>query len=50
MKKSKRRKGAKGAVSAEKAKSKTKAAEYVGNLIKLHKIQGTLLNRLEKEV
>ena len=49
MKKTKR-KGAKRAVSAEKAKSRSKAVEYVGNLLKLHKLQGTLLNRLEKEV
>lgn len=49
MKKSKG-KGAKRAVSAGKANGRTKAAEYVNNLLELHKIQGTLLNRLEKEV
>ncbi len=28
----------------------TKAAEYVSNLLKLHKLQGVLLARLSKEV
>ena len=50
MRKSKR-KGPKRAVSAEKTpKGRTKAAEYVSNLLELHKLQGTLLNRLDKEV
>jgi len=49
MKESKR-KGAKRAVSAGKPKGRSKAAEYVNNLLELHKLQGTLLNQLEKEV
>lgn len=36
---------------AERAtKGQTKAAEYVGNLLELHKLQGVLLTRLNKEV
>jgi len=49
MKKSKRKR-IKKAVSAGKPKERSKATEYVGNLLELHKLQGTLLNRLEKEV
>jgi len=49
MKKSKRKREKK-AVSAAKPKDRSKAAEYVGNLLELHKLQGVLLNRLEKEV
>jgi len=30
--------------------SQSKAAEYVGHLLELHKLQGALLNRLHKEV
>jgi len=30
--------------------SQSKAAEYVCNLLELHKLQGALLNRLRKEV
>ncbi|MCJ7692547.1 MAG: hypothetical protein MUO22_03925 [Sedimentisphaerales bacterium] len=37
----------KGIVSS---KSNTKTAEYVKNLLELHKLQGTLLNRLKKEL
>ncbi len=29
---------------------RTKAAEYTGYLLELHKLQGTLLRHLEKEV
>ena len=53
MAKSKRKK-LKTAVSTKKAKKttrdQTKAAEYVGHLLELHKLQGALLNRLDKEV
>jgi len=36
---------------AEKtAKGRTKAAEYVSHLLELHKLQGVLLTRLNKEV
>jgi len=39
------------AKKAEKrTKGQTKAAEYVGNLLQLHKLQGVLLTRLDKEV
>jgi hypothetical protein len=31
-------------------KERTKASEYVGYLLELHKLQGTLLNQLNKEV
>jgi len=49
MKKSKRKR-TKTEVSAGKPKERSKAAEYVGNLLELHKLQGVLLNRLDKEV
>jgi len=49
MKKSKRKR-AKRAISAGKPKGRSKAAEYVSNLLELHKLQGVLLNRLDKEV
>jgi len=50
MTKSKRKK-TKGAISAKKTKKgQTKAAEYVSNLLELHKLQGALLTKLEKEV
>jgi len=49
MKKSKRKR-AKRAISAGKPKSRSKAAEYVSNLLELHKLQGVILNRLDKEV
>lgn len=52
-----KRKRAKGALPAKKAKKiekttkgQTKAAEYVSYLLELHKLQGVLLNRLDKEV
>ena len=32
------------------SKSHTKTAEYVKNLLELHKLQGALLNRLKKEL
>ena len=32
------------------SKSNRKTAEYVKNLLELHKLQGTLLNRLKKEL
>jgi hypothetical protein len=45
---------AKGAEKAKKAlktaKGQTKAAEYVGNLLELHKLQGVLLGRLRREI
>ncbi|MBN2456646.1 MAG: hypothetical protein JXB29_08965 [Sedimentisphaerales bacterium] len=34
----------------KRAKDKPKAAEYVNYLQELHKLQGTLLNKLEKQV
>jgi hypothetical protein len=44
-------KGAKGAKRAKKStKGQTKAAEYTDCLLELHKLQGTLLTRLKKEV
>jgi len=44
-------KKAKGAKKAQKtAKSQTKAAQYVGSLWELHKLQGILLGRLRKEI
>lgn len=53
MAKSKRKK-MKATVSAKKGKKtasgQTKAAEYVGHLLELHKLQGALLSRLDKEV
>jgi hypothetical protein len=30
--------------------NQSKAAEYAGHLLELHKLQGTLLNRLNREV
>ena len=52
MAKSKRKK-MKAAVSAKKGKKtasgQTKAAEYVGYLWELHRLQGVLLSRLDKE-
>ncbi len=49
-----RRKKMRAAVSAKKGKktasSQTKAAEYVGHLWELHRLQGVLLSRLDKEV
>jgi len=50
MAKSKRKK-TKGAIPAKNPKKgQTKAAEYVSNLLELHKLQGLLLTRLKKEV
>jgi hypothetical protein len=49
MKKSKRKRTNR-AVSVGKPKGRTKAKEYVSNLLELHKLQGVLLNRLDKEV
>ena len=47
----KKAKGAKKAKKTQKtAKGQTKAAEYVGNLLELHKLQGALLTRLRREV
>jgi hypothetical protein len=38
-------------VQSEKtSKGSTKAKEYTGNLLELHKLQGILLRRLKKEV
>jgi len=50
MAESKKRKASKSASSKKAAKVQTKAAEYVGYLLELHKLQGVLLNRLDKEV
>lgn len=50
----KRTRPTKGAKEAKKGrnstKGRTKAAEYVGNLLELHKLQGVLLHRLRKEI
>jgi len=44
-------KGAGKAKKTEKStKGQTKAAEYVSHLLELHKLQGVLLARLNKEV
>ena len=47
-------KGTKPAKRAKRAKKttkgQTKAAEYVGNLLELHKLQGVLLGRLRREI
>jgi len=55
--KRKRQKAAQVAKKARKAKKaektaegQTKAAEYVNHLLELHKLQGALLTRLNKEV
>ena len=52
-----KRKKEKKTISAKKAKnrlkstkSQEKTAEYVSNLLQLHKLQGVLLNRLDKEI
>jgi len=46
-----KRKKTKRAIPAKKTKKgQTKAAEYVSNLLELHKLQGALLTRLDKEV
>ena len=48
------RKKARKAILAKKAmktaKGQTKAGEYVSSLLELHKWQGTLLTRLDKEI
>lgn len=53
-KKTKGARPAKGAKEEKKpkkaAKGQTKAAEYVGNLLELHKLQGALLTQLRREV
>jgi hypothetical protein len=46
-----KRKKAKAAISSKGVgKGQTKAAEYVAYLLELHKLQGTLLNRLDRQV
>jgi len=50
MKKSKRKRIKKAISAGKTPKGRTKAKEYVGNLLELHKLQGVLLNRLDKEV
>jgi len=50
-KKTKRAKSSKKTKKMEKStKEQSKAAEYVGHLLELHKLQGTLLAQLYKEV
>jgi len=50
-KKAKRAKSSKKTKKMEKSTNEqSKAAEYVGHLLELHKLQGALLNRLHKEV
>jgi hypothetical protein len=48
--KTKRKKVGKKITIKKACQSRSKAAEYVGNLLELHKLQGVLLNRLDKEV
>jgi len=49
--KRKKQKGIPTVKRAEKnTKDQTKATEYVSNLLQLHKLQGVLLNRLNKEI
>ena len=36
--------------TGETIKGQTKAAEYVANLVKLHKLQGVLLSKLKREI
>jgi hypothetical protein len=48
--KTKRKKGGKKITIKKACQNRSKAAEYVGNLLELHKLQGVLLNRLDKEV
>ena len=50
MAKPKKIRAAKVASAQKGAKPRTKAAEYVGHLLELHKLQGVLLNRLDKQV
>jgi len=50
MAKSTRKKAIPAKKSKKMAAGQTKAAEYVSNLLKLHKLQGTLLARLKKEI
>jgi len=33
-----------------RAKGQTKAAQYINNLLELHKLQGILLTKLQKEL
>jgi len=50
-KKTKRAKSSKKTKKIEKStKEQSKAAEYVGHLLELHKLQGILLAQLYKEV
>lgn len=37
-------------LSTKNLKNQSKAAEYVGYLMELHKLQGVLLTRLNKEI
>jgi len=50
MAKSKKTRQAKASSARQAAPARSKAAEYVGHLLELHKLQGVLLNRLDKEV
>jgi hypothetical protein len=50
MAESKKSKMSKSASKKKATKVQTKAAEYVGYLLELHRLQGILLNRLDKEV
>jgi len=50
MAKAKRKRVRKTVSRGNACKGRSKAAEYVGYLLELHKIQGVLLNRLDKEV
>lgn len=50
MAKSKKIRVAKVTSAQKGAEPRTKAAEYVGYLLELHKLQGVLLNRLDKQV
>jgi len=50
MAKSKKIRQVKASSARKAATARSKAAEYVGHLLELHKLQGVLLNRLDREV
>jgi hypothetical protein len=50
MAKSKKTRQGKATSTRKAATARSKAAEYVGHLLELHKLQGILLNRLDKQV
>jgi len=50
MAESKKTRQVKAASTRKAAAARSKAAEYVGHLLELHKLQGVLLNRLDRKV